>query len=217
HDQPMTMDSARALRPLPVREYSAASIAADGTLDLVIRQVRGDDGRLGIGSGWLTAHMPVGSTTLLRVRPNPGFRTDPAQGGQPLILIGNGTGIAGLRAHLRAQAHDGHKGHWLLFGERSRRHESFFDDELSAWIEDGTLTRLDRSFSRDSDCARYVQDMLPDAASALTDWIDRGATILVCGSLDGMAQGVHDGLVAILGENKLETLAEEGRYRRDVY
>lgn len=217
HDQPMTMDSARALRSLPVREYSAASIAADGTLDLVIRQVRGDDGRLGIGSGWLTAHMPVGSTTLLRVRPNPGFRTNPAQGAQPLILIGNGTGIAGLRALLRAQAHDGHKGHWLLFGERSRRHESFFDDELSAWIGDGTLVRLDRSFSRDGDCARYVQDMLPGAASALTDWVDRGATILVCGSLDGMAQGVHDGLVAILGEDRLERLAEDGRYRRDVY
>jgi sulfite reductase (NADPH) flavoprotein alpha-component len=215
--RPITAEAARALRPLPVREYSAASIAADGTLDLVVRQVRGDDGRLGIGSGWLTAHMPVGSTTLMRVRPNPGFRADPAQGGQPLILIGNGTGIAGLRAHLRAQAHDGHNGHWLLFGERTRRHESFFDEELSAWIEDGTLARLDRSFSRDDDCGRYVQDLLPEAAPELADWIDRGATILVCGSLDGMAQGVHDGLARILGEDRLENLAEDGRYRRDVY
>lgn len=215
--QPITAEAARALRPLPVREYSAASIAADGTLDLVIRQVRGQDGRLGLGSGWLTAHLPVGATTLLRVRPNPGFRTDPGQGGRPLILIGNGTGIAGLRAHLRAQAHDGHKGHWLLFGERTRRHDSFFDDELSAWIADGTLARLDRSFSRDEDCGRYVQDMLPDAASTLIDWVGRGATILICGSLEGMAQGVHEGLAHILGEATLEHLAEDGRYRRDVY
>ncbi|WP_311266855.1 sulfite reductase flavoprotein subunit alpha [Sphingobium sp. WCS2017Hpa-17] len=214
---PITAEAARALRPLPVREYSAASITADGTLDLVIRQVRGEDGRLGVGSGWLTAHLPVGATTLLRVRPNPGFRADPGQGGAPLILIGNGTGIAGLRAHLRAQAHDGHKGHWLLFGERTRRHESFFDDELSVWIADGTLARLDRSFSRDEDCGRYVQDMLPDAASTLIDWVDRGATILVCGSLEGMAQGVHEGLARILGEATLEHLAEDGRYRRDVY
>ncbi|KQN06762.1 nitric oxide synthase [Sphingobium sp. Leaf26] len=216
-DQPITAEAGRALRPLPVREYSAASIAADGTLDLVVRQVRGQDGRLGVGSGWLTAYLPVGATTLLRVRPNPGFRTNPGQGGRPLILIGNGTGIAGLRAHLRAQAHGGHKGHWLLFGERTRSHESFFDDELSAWIADGTLSRLHRCFSRDEDCGRYVQDMLPDAASILSDWVDRGATILVCGSLEGMAQGVHEGLARILGETTLENLSEDGRYRRDVY
>ncbi|MEC3912445.1 sulfite reductase flavoprotein subunit alpha [Sphingobium sp. CR2-8] len=214
---PLTNDAVRALRPLPVREYSAASIAADGTLDLVVRQVRGEDGSLGIGSGWLTAHLPVGSTTRLRVRPNPGFRVDPAQQGRPLILIGNGTGIAGLRAHLRAQAQGGHKGHWLFFGERSRAHERFFDEELSGWVEDGTLARLDRCFSRDADCGRYVQDRLPDVAGDLADWIARGAIILICGSLEGMAQGVHDALVGILGDAALERLAEEGRYRRDVY
>jgi sulfite reductase (NADPH) flavoprotein alpha-component len=214
---PLTVEAARALRPLPVREYSAASIMADGTLDLVVRQVRGDDGRLGIGSGWLTAHMPIGSTTHMRVRPNPGFRVDRERHGRPLILIGNGTGIAGLRAHLRAQAHDGHRGHWLLFGERTRAHESFFDDELNGWLADGTLARLDRAFSRDPDCGRYVQDLLSDAAAPLAQWIDDGATILICGSLHGMAQGVHDGLARILGDAALETLAEDGRYRRDVY
>ncbi|WHO37977.1 sulfite reductase flavoprotein subunit alpha [Sphingobium sp. AP49] len=214
---PISTEALRALRPLPVREYSAASITADGTLDLVVRQVHGEDERLGIGSGWLTAYLPVGSTTRLRVRPNPGFRIDAGHAACPLILIGNGTGIAGLRAHLRAQAHAGHKGHWLLFGERSRRHESFFDDELSAWMQDGTLSRLDRAFSRDDDCGRYVQDLLSNQGDMLSDWIDRGATILVCGSLEGMAQGVHDVLVNSLGEATLENLAEEGRYRRDVY
>ena len=213
---PVGIDAARALRPLPVREYSAASIMADGTLDLVVRQVQGSDGRLGIGSGWLTAHMPVGGTGNLRVRPNPGFRMEPGVDG-PLILIGNGTGIAGLRAHIRAAAHDGRGGHWLLFGERTRAHESFFDAELGAWLADGTLARLDRSFSRDTDCGRYVQDMLCAAGNALTDWIDDGATILVCGSLEGMAQGVHDVLADLLGHDALERLAEDGRYRRDVY
>ncbi|MEC3949165.1 sulfite reductase flavoprotein subunit alpha [Sphingobium sp. HWE2-09] len=215
--EPITADAARALRPLPVREYSAASIAADGTLDLVIRQVRYADGRLGIGSGWLTAHLPVGATTSLRVRPNPGFRIAHDQPQRPLILIGNGTGIAGLRAHLRATAHAGHKGHWLVFGERSRAHDSFFDDELSAWLADGTLTRLDRCFSRDADCGRYVQDVLRQQGDIVAEWIDHGATILICGSLEGMAQGVHAVLAAILGEGRLETLAEDGRYRRDVY
>ena len=214
---PITMAQARALRPLPVREYSAASIAADGTLDLVIRQVRHDDGRLGIGSGWLTAHLPIGGTTRLRVRPNPGFRVSADDGDRRLILIGNGTGIAGLRAHLKAQAHAGHGGHWLLFGERTRAHDRFFDEELSGWQADGTLARLDRCFSRDADCGRYVQHLLDWESSAVHEWIDRGAAILICGSLEGMAQGVHDVLAAMIGEAALEQLSEDGRYCRDVY
>jgi sulfite reductase (NADPH) flavoprotein alpha-component len=213
--RPITPEQAATLRPLPPREYSAASIAADGTLDLVVRQVRGVGGALGIGSGWLTAHMPVGSTTLLRVRPNPSFRI--ASDGRPLILIGNGTGIAGLRAHLRAQAHAGHKGHWLLFGERTRAHESFFEDELEAWRADGTLARIDRAFSRDADCGRYVQHVLRGASTELPEWIDRGAIVLVCGSLNGMAQAVHETLAELLGEEQLGLLAEDGRYKRDVY
>ncbi|MFT3965285.1 MAG: sulfite reductase flavoprotein subunit alpha [Sphingobium sp.] len=198
-----------------MREYSAASITEDGTLDLIVRRVEKDDGSLGIGSGWLTAHLQIGSTMQARIRSNPGFHA--AMDGRPLILIGNGTGIAGLRAHLRAQAHEGHKGHWLLFGERSRAHENFLEDELSAWLADGTLARLDRSFSRDADCGRYVQHLLTEAADAIAGQVERGATILVCGSLKGMAAGVHDVLTDILGEDRLNALAEEGRYKRDVY
>lgn len=202
------------LRPIGTREYSAASIAADGGIDLVVRQVRRDDGRLGIGSGWLTAHVAEGETVMLRLRPNPGFRT--VGFGGRLILIGNGTGIAGLRAHLRAQAHVGRSGHWLLFGERERAH-AFFDAELQAWLGDGTLARLDRAFSREADCGRYVQHLLLEARGELLRWIDDGAAILVCGSLEGMAQEVHAALGEIIGEDRLEALIESGRYKRDVY
>ncbi len=204
-----------ALRPLPTREYSIASIRADGTLDLVVRQMRSPDGMLGIGSGWLTAHMAVGSSVMVRLRSNPGFRT--ASDGRRLILIGNGTGIAGLRAHLRAQAQAGRPGHWLLFGEREKAHDAFFDDELRSWLGDGTLARLDRAFSRDGDCGRYVQHLLLDAGDTIRAWVDAGATILVCGSLEGMAQEVHAALARTIGPEALDALAEDGRYRRDVY
>ncbi|QJU60881.1 nitric oxide synthase [Sphingomonas sp. AP4-R1] len=204
-----------ALHPLPPREYSAASIVADGSLDLVVRQVRDPEGELGIGSGWLTAHLPLGATTMLRVRPNPAFRVPNDAG--PLILIGNGTGIAGLRAHLRAAEHQGAFGHWLLFGERSRRHESFFDDELSAWQATGVLERLDRSFSRESACGLYVQHLVIQHASEIGRWIEGGASVLVCGSLDGMAQSVDVALSDIIGEDQLASLSEVGRYKRDVY
>ena len=37
---------------LPHREYSIASIPTDGALELLVRQVKQANGKLGIGSGW---------------------------------------------------------------------------------------------------------------------------------------------------------------------
>jgi sulfite reductase (NADPH) flavoprotein alpha-component len=45
----------------------------------------------------------------------------------------------------------------------------------------------------------------------------RGAAIYVCGSLQGMAGGVHVALGEIVGADALEQLTVGGRYRRDIY
>jgi len=200
---------------LPHREYSIASLPADGQLDLLVRQMRGADGRLGLGSGWLTAHAETGEEIALRIRSNRSFH--PPTDARPMILIGNGTGLAGLRAHLKARAAADHKRNWLLFGERQRAHDAFHEDELSAWQETGVLERLDLVFSRDQAERRYVQDQLRDSAEAVRGWVAEGAAIYVCGSLEGMAAGVHAALIEILGASALEALTDAGRYRRDVY
>src|SRR5690606_6301001 len=135
----------------------------------------------------------------------------------PLILIGNGTGLGGLRAHWRARAGVAHGGTWLLFGERTTAHDAFLDEELQAALASGLLTRLDRAFSRDPGDGRYVQDLIAASADDLTRWVDRGAVLLVCGSLEGMSTGVHAALEAALGADRLLELTETGRYRRDVY
>ena len=85
-----------ALAPLGMREYSIASIASDGVLELIVRQERHPDGGLGLGSGWLTEHAAIGSAISLRLRRNSGFHLPDAP--VPLILLGNGTGLAGLRS-----------------------------------------------------------------------------------------------------------------------
>ncbi len=79
------------------------------------------------------------------------------------------------------------------------------------------LARLDRAFSRDADSGRYVQDLLTAHGDAIVDWVDEGATLLVCGSLLGMAQGVDSALRGLLGDEAVERLQEDGRYLRDVY
>ncbi|MNI64127.1 Sulfite reductase [NADPH] flavoprotein alpha-component [compost metagenome] len=135
----------------------------------------------------------------------------------PLLLIGNGTGIAGLRAHLHERSRVGGGRTWLLFGERSAAHDFHFGDELQAMLANGTLTRLDTVFSRDGGAHRYVQDRLLAEASTLRQWVDEGATILVCGSLQGMAPAVDAVIEQVLGADGKEALLLAGRYRRDVY
>ncbi len=196
------------------REYSIASLPSDGRVECLIRLMRHSDGTPGLASGWLTQDLTVGAEIGMRLRPNRSFH-GPADE-TPMILIGNGTGIAGLRAHLKARTAAG-GGAWLLFGERTQAHDAFFDAELQAWSASGVLRRLDRCFSRDAGDGRYVQDLVADAADALRDWVARGAVIYVCGSLGGMSQGVHAALEAALGEATLLEMLEDGRYRRDVY
>jgi sulfite reductase (NADPH) flavoprotein alpha-component len=95
--------------------------------------------------------------------------------------------------------------------------DAFHGGELEAWHAAGQLERLDRVWSRDGGACRYVQDRLRECAAGVRAWVEQGAAIYVCGSLEGMAPGVHAALIDALGEDTLERLTEEGRYRRDVY
>ncbi|CAN5896567.1 sulfite reductase subunit alpha [soil metagenome] len=206
-----------------LRDYSIASIAADSQLELLVRQEQHADGSLGAASGLLTSTLSIGATVAMRLRPHARFRLE-GNAGRPLILIGNGTGLAGLRSHVRArasfavaQAAPMATETWLIFGERNAAHDFLCQAEIEAWQRNGHLQRLDMVFSRDQPERLYVQHRLLRHADELTKWVQRGAAIYVCGSLKGMASGVDSALRQILGAAELNALSREGRYRRDVY
>jgi sulfite reductase (NADPH) flavoprotein alpha-component len=203
------------LKPLPHREYSIASMPVEGQVLLLLRRQLRPDGTPGLGSGWLCDHAALGGRIDLRFRSNPNFHAPSPEA--PLILIGNGTGIAGLRAHLRARADAGARRTWLLFGERTAAHDFYFAQDIQRWQRDGTIARLDTVFSRDSGDHRYVQDRLLAQLDTLRQWVRDGATILVCGSLQGMAPAVDGVIEQALGREGKEALIVAGRYRRDVY
>lgn len=192
------------------RRYSIASVAQDGVIQLVVRQVSG-----GVASGWLTAQAAIGDEVRVRLIANPSFDAYPAPA--PAIYIGNGSGIAGLRSHLRARVLDGAQRNWLIFGERQQAHDAICADEIRGWRAAGLLPELDLVYSRDVTGGGYVQDALRARAATLRAWIDDGAVVYVCGSLQGMAGGVDEALADILGRDAVAQLAESGRYRRDVY
>jgi sulfite reductase (NADPH) flavoprotein alpha-component len=204
-----------ALPPLAPRDYSIASLPRDGRLELLVRLAQQADGRPGIGSGWLNLHLPPGGQVLLTLRRNSGFH--PPAEDRPMLLVGNGTGLAGLRAHLKAREAAGRRRNWLVFGERRRDQDYFHQGEIEAWRASGLLARLDLVFSREASERTYVQDLLRAEAGALRQWVAQGAAIYVCGSRVGMAEGVHAALREVLGAAALDALLEAGRYRRDVY
>jgi len=207
--------SAPADPDLP-REYSIASVPGEGRIDLLVRLQRHADGSAGAASGWLCLDAGLDDEIALRVRGHARFRLG-ENVTRPMILVGNGTGLAGLRAHLKARIDSGVVENWLVFGERNAAHDFLCREELQAWLAEGKLARLDLAFSRDGAGPRYVQHLLRERADALRAWVERGAAIYVCGSLQGMATGVHEALIEALGSDALDTLALEGRYRRDVY
>ena len=181
----------------------------------MVRQKRDEQNQLGLGSGWLTEFAPLQHSIALRIRTNESFHL--IDDNRPIICIGNGTGIAGLMSLLQQRNRQNYTANWLIFGERQREHDFFYQETIQAWLNMGSLQRLDLAFSRDQEQRIYVQDILRSNADELITWIDQGAVIYVCGSIEGMASGVDQALTDILSEEKLDELRQAGRYRRDVY
>ncbi len=200
------------------REYTLASLPTDGRLELMVRLLRRDDGSTGRASGWLAQGLALGGSAALRLRAHSAFRIGD-NAARPLILIGNGTGLAGLRAHLKARQHAASPAPaWLIYGERQQAHDAHYADEIAAWQASGVLAHADLAFSRDAgNGPRYVQHALALQRERLVAWVDNGAAIYVCGSLEGMAAGVQALLCEVLGAQHVDALIAQGRYRRDVY
>jgi len=197
------------------RDYSIASTPAEGQIRLLIRLHHHPDGTPGLGSHWLCEQLPLGGEVHLHIRRNAQFHLSGED--RPAIFIGNGTGLAGLRALIQARKERGETDNWLIFGERQQQHDFFWQDVLESWRTDGTLARLDLTFSRDAPQKRYVHHCLREAQDDLRDWMARGAMLYVCGSKTGMAHDVDHALKDILGPHGYQDLTARNGYRRDVY
>jgi len=197
------------------RAYSIASLPDDGAVHLLVRAIKGPDGTPGRMSALLTTDAPPGTVFRARVRTHVNFRMG-SNASRPLILIGTGTGLAGLLAHLRQRARRGDGRNWLIFGERNAAQDDFHGGEINALERANLLARCDRVYSRDP-AGEYIQQRLERAAETLREWVSGGAAIYVCGNAVGMGPAVHEVLTDALGAETMTQLARTGRYRRDIY
>lgn len=216
------------LRPLQFRDYSIASspLAHPDHVHLTVATVRypaADRHHGGAASTYLAERT---ETVRVHLRPNNHFRL-PA-GDVPIIMIGPGTGIAPFRAFLQERQATAAPGRsWLFFGDRRRATDFLYGEELTGFVESGTLTRLDVAFSRDQDTKVYVQQRMRESAAELFAWLQDGAHLYVCGDADRMAKDVDAALHEIVAASGgmdadaahafVNDLIKTHRYLRDVY
>ncbi|MFE4695997.1 molybdopterin-dependent oxidoreductase [Streptomyces sp. NPDC056738] len=223
---------ADVLRPLQPRLYSISSSPLTDphlvslTVSVVRYETPGGRPRQGVCSPFL-ADAPLGTPVPVFVQSSPRFRP-PADPDTPMVMVGPGTGIAPFMGFLDERRALGHRApNWLFFGEQHRATDFYYEDELDAFLADGTLSRLDTAFSRDQRAKVYVQDRMRERGPQLWSWLRDGAHLYVCGDASRMAKDVDQALrdIAVahggLGQDGaaayVKQLTAEKRYVRDVY
>ncbi|QPI73325.1 assimilatory sulfite reductase (NADPH) flavoprotein subunit [Sphingobium sp. Cam5-1] len=220
-----------ALRPLQPRLYSLASSlsAAPNEAHLTVAPVRytlHGAARCGVASGLLADRAHIDTVLPVYIQSNHHFRL-PANDA-PILMIGAGTGVAPYRAFLQDREAKGVSGKsWLFFGERNFRTDFLYQREWQSWLKDGTLTRMDVAFSRDSADKVYVQHRMKEQSHEIFAWLEEGAHVYVCGDAANLAPDVHNALVDIVAreahtgreaaEDYVRSLQADHRYQRDVY
>lgn len=196
------------------RDYSIATLPEEGRLDLYVREARKANGKHGDGSGLLIEGIQVGDSLPLRVKSHKGFHMPEGDG--PLLLIGAGSGLAGLRAHI-LQAQTEARKVWLIYGERHPAHDGALADEMKIWRDEGRLARLDLAFSRpDHGEGQYVQAVVNAQATDIRSWLGTDGAVLCCGGRD-MGLAIEQALAGALGQAWVDDAKVSGRYRRDLY
>ncbi|MDF2272555.1 bifunctional nitrate reductase/sulfite reductase flavoprotein subunit alpha [Streptomyces coacervatus] len=223
---------ADALGRLQPRLYSISSspLTDPHLVSLTVSVVRYENlhgrPRQGVCSPFL-AEAEADTPVPVHVQRSAHFRP-PADPATPMIMVGPGTGVAPFLGFLEQRRALGHRGpNWLFFGEQHRATDFYYEDELTAFLADGTLARLDTAFSRDQRAKVYVQDRMREHGPLLWSWLQDGAHFYVCGDASRMAKDVdqalkdiavvHGGLDEAGAAAYVKQLATDKRYGRDVY
>lgn len=205
---------------LAKRSYSIASITENKQLELIIRLLKKDDKSFGLASSFLSHHSKIGDLIEGKIRSVKANHI--INNTQPIILIGSGSGLAGLKAQIASRTYAQQTlnekigAMWLIYGERRNDPQLPINQHLFT-LKDTQLDKLSCTYSQGNNYPKYVQDILVSDQYIIKKWLDEGAIIYVCGCLSGMGESVHQTLIDTLGQNTLDTLQQEQRYIRDVY
>uniref|UniRef100_A0A0K2U4Z1 Methionine synthase reductase n=1 Tax=Lepeophtheirus salmonis TaxID=72036 RepID=A0A0K2U4Z1_LEPSM len=200
---------------LTPRAYSIASsyLSSKTCFDIVFTVVDIPVGkgrvfsRKGLCTGWFEDHVlpnkSPGSLLYISSRPNNKFhlKNDTC----PIIMVGPGTGVAPFRGFLQhLNLSKDERKSILLFGCRNRNLDYIYREELEGFGEQGTLTHLWTSFSRESseDNVKYVQDNIRlHQKEILSLLFQEDGVFYVCGDARNMAKDVNEVLTSCIAQS----------------
>jgi sulfite reductase (NADPH) flavoprotein alpha-component len=228
----LTADHLRKVtRSLAPRAYSIASSRREvgDEAHLLISAVRYESfgrARKGVASTYVADQLKKGQKVKVKLRPNKHFAL-PAPD-KDIIMVGPGTGVAPFRAFVQERRATGATGRsWLFFGDRQFTHDFLYQLDWQNALKDGSLTRMDVAFSRDTPEKVYVQHKMWEQRRDLVEWLDNGASFYVCGDAKKMAKDVRamlvkiyadvKGLSAEAAEKAVSDLDRAHRYLQDTY
>src|SRR5215210_3141028 len=218
-------------RPLAPRAFSIASSRRDvgEEAHLLVSAVRYQShgrARKGVASNYIAERLKKGARVRVKLRPNKHFAL-PAPD-KDIIMVGPGTGVAPFRAFVQERRATQASGRsWLFFGDRRFTHDFLYQLEWQDALKDGSLTRMDVAFSRDTPQKVYVQHRIWERRHELIEWLQADAYFYVCGDAKAMAKDVRatlvrayadvKGLAPEVAEQAVAALDRERRYLQDVY
>jgi sulfite reductase (NADPH) flavoprotein alpha-component len=228
----LTADQLRKVtRTLSPRAYSIASSRREvgEEAHLLISAVRYEKfgrARKGVASTYVADQLKKGQKLRVKLKPNKHFAL-PAPD-KDIVMVGPGTGIAPFRAFVQERRATSATGRsWLFFGDRQFTHDFLYQLEWQDALKDGSLTRMDVAFSRDTPEKVYVQNRIWEQRRDLIDWLDKGAYFYICGDAKHMAKDVRamlvkayadvKGLSAEAAEKAVADLERGQRYQADTY
>jgi sulfite reductase (NADPH) flavoprotein alpha-component len=215
------------LEPTTPRLYSISSSleTLDGEVHLTVARDAfsiEEELKYGLCSDHL-CRLKTGDTIDFYIHHNDQFRLPDDD--KDVIMIGPGTGIAPFRAFLSERESAGARGrNWLFYGDQHFTSDFLYQTELQQWMESGVLNALDVAFSRDQPEKIYVQDKIRQRAEEFLHWLEKGATLYVCGA-KRMGEDVEKTILELIkksgkqedAETYLNELKSTGRYLKDVY
>lgn len=200
------------------RYYSICSSPLNKRIEFIYSpmeyQIKDGSKRLGVASRWLN-RICLGPKKVSYVeiypRPSPHFRL-PSDTMVPIFMVCSGTGVSPFMGFLRTLRDRGEKRPevWLFYGFRHREHDFIFKEELHAMEEDGFISRLIITTSREADSGhcKYVQDALRlHSAEIWPLFNEKNGLIYLCGDEMTMIKEVNLTIQ--------EMIVEHGRLKND--
>ncbi len=221
-----------AFSPLLPRFYSIASSqsTSNTSVDLLVATFTYEVGgkvKRGVGSHFLCETALLNETEIpIYIQGTSSF-TLPSDPHTPILMIGPGTGVAPFRAFLQERQFQKAPGkNWLIFGERSSKHDFYYEDYFKT-LKRKEFLSLDTAFSRDQTEKIYVQHRLEEKGESVWKLMEQGGVVYICGDARHMAKDVVAALHRIVEEKGkhsteeakayIKTLRQEKRLKMDVY